>query len=484
MLTGFGVTVDQLERVRRFGQIDRELETRLTALNSAMREAPFNRGGPPPGPRIRPPFPEGPPPDGVPEHGMPPGEARHFGPLRPPPPEYRERPSDIPLSNDTASLFGGGTYYAFWYRDGTLLKRSQGGPGQIPEPRLAERDTLTHWRTREGFRETFHCSGLGDCALAGRDIRPDVESMRNFTFLLLGAGGGVLAAGLGVGWRVTTRAIRPIEQISAAATRISQGNLSERVPSANGGDELTRLAGVLNSTFARLEAAFARQRQFTADAAHELRTPLTVLITEAQSTLARERSAAEYRETVEACLDAAQQMRRLTASLLELARFDAGEEAVARRKVDLAEAGRRCVERVRLLAEERGVRIHCNLGSACTFSTAELAGQVVTNLLTNAIDYNMPGGEIELATYVEDDEAVLSVSDTGVGIAAEDLPHIFDRFYRADKSRSRTQGHTGLGLAICKAIVDAESGRIEVSSVPGQGTCFIVRFRRLNPAEG
>ncbi len=120
--------------------------------------------------------------------------------------------------------------------------------------------------------------------------------------------------------------IRPIEQISAAANRISEGNLNERIPLAGRRDELGSLAGVLNRTFARLESAFVRQRQFTADAAHELRTPLAVLITDAQTTLARQRTAEDYRETVEGCLDTAQQMRRLTDSLLELARFDSGEQ--------------------------------------------------------------------------------------------------------------------------------------------------------------
>ena len=291
----------------------------------------------------------------------------------------------------------------------------------------------------------------------------------------------VLAFGLGGGWWLTTRAIRPVEEISAAASRISAGNLSERINVADADSELGRLAGVLNSTFARLEAAFAQQKQFTADAAHELRTPLTVIISEAQTTLARERGGPEYRESVAVCLEAAQHMRRLTESLLQLARFDAGRERNHQSAVDLAEHTRACVERVRTLAEERGVKIHSDLAPAETFGNADLLSQLITNLLTNAIHYNKPDGEIHVRTRAENGSAVVTVADTGQGIAAEDLPHIFERFYRADKSRSTADGRSGLGLAICKAIVDAAGGRIDVSSELGNGTAFTVRLPSQAP---
>ena len=252
-------------------------------------------------------------------------------------------------------------------------------------PRISERDTLPHYRTRKQFREAAHCSGMGDCVLAGRSVAADVLAMRNFAWTLPTAGGAILALGPGLGFWFTTRAIRPIETISAAASRISHGNLSERVEGAGSGDELGSLAEVLNSTFARLESAFARQRQFTADAAHELRTPLAVIISETQTTLARERTAAEYRETVEACLDTAQQMRRLTESLLELARFDADEDH-PRGDVDVAETARLCVERIRFLAKQRGIEIETDEEKAnCRVETAaEIARNFVESPRQNA----------------------------------------------------------------------------------------------------
>src|SRR5213592_1019500 len=196
----------------------------------------------------------------------------------------------------------------------------------VPLPARLSGDTLTHTRMRDALREAFHYTELGDCVLAGRNITSDLNAMGRFRWWLFAAGGTVLALGLGGGWWLSTRAIRPVEEISAAASRISAGNLSERIRAVDPGNELGRLVGVLNSTFARLEAAFAQQKQFTADASHELRTPLAVIISEAQTALSRERSAAEYRESVETCLDSAQQMRRLTESLLQLARLDAGQD--------------------------------------------------------------------------------------------------------------------------------------------------------------
>jgi heavy metal sensor kinase len=381
------------------------------------------------------------------------------------------------LSSEAGGLFDetrtNGFYFAAWTRMGTLLKTSTNAPAEIARPER-EGDALTHFQTRESYREAYHFTEMGDCVLAGRSILADLKALTRFKFMLMGAGGTVLAFGLGGGWWLTSRAIRPIEKISAAATRISAGNLSERINSAEEDNELGRLVGVLNSTFGRLEAAFAQQKQFTADASHELRTPLAVIISEAQTALTRERSADEYRETVEGCLEMAQQMRRLTESLLQLARLDAGQDTFHRDTIDLAERTGACVELVRPLAKKREIEIQCDLAPAKIVGDPDRLGQIVTNLLSNAIHYNKEGGEIRVTTRLENGVAMLMVSDTGHGIPADELPRVFERFYRADKSRSRAEGRTGLGLAICKAIVDAHGGTIEVASELGKGTTFTV----------
>lgn len=499
ILGGFGVTAYQLHRTNRFSQIDEDLQTRLGAVSGDTRPPPpfgVRGGGPPPfgGRGGPPPFGERgewagpggpddrggkPAPDedggrrfspGGPfrEHGGP----RGFGDF---PPRIRE----IRLSARTQGFFDetetNGFYYAIWSgREAILLKRSTNAPGGLQRPeKLA--DTTPRFRTREPFREAYHFTELGECVLVGRSITTDLKATQRFATWLIGAGAAVLAFGLGGGWWLGARALRPVEDISAAATRISAGNLSERVSGADEDNELGRLAGVLNHTFARLESAFAQQKQFTADASHELRTPIAVLISEAQTTLARERSAAEYRETVEACLETAQQMRQLTESLLALARLDAGQEQMEREPFDLAQTARACVAGIRPLADRRGVRIHEDLQPAATIGDADRFKQVITNLLANAINYNRPEGEIRITTRVEDGAAVLTVADTGMGIAAEDLPHLFERFYRADKARGRASGNSGLGLAISQAIVAAHKGTITVVSEPGHGAMFTVR---------
>ncbi len=480
VLSGFGFAVDRLIRGNRFRQIDADLELRVGALGRALREAAFVKREPRHRGERRPP-PDAParrPPPGPPD-GSRPGR-----PPEPPPAPVETRPASLDIPLETAALFGeetGSYYYSVWYRDGTLLKRSASAP-ENQMPQSPEQDTLIHWQRHGPYREAFHCSGFGDCVLAGRSLEADLNAMRNFDLALLVAGGTLLALSLGVGAWLTSLTIRPIDRISEAAVRISRGNLAERIPITDRENELGRLAAVLNSTFARLEAAFVQQRQFTADAAHELRTPLAVLIAETQTTLARERTAPEYREALEACLDAAQQMRRLTESLLELARLDAGSDAIARESVDLAGIARECIERIRPLAETRGIRIEADLAPAHAFTSADRTGQVITNLLTNAVDYNKPNGEIRVTTNGDSAAAIFSVSDTGVGIADSDLAHVFDRFYCVDKARSRASGHSGLGLAICKAIVEAERGSIDVASALHSGSTFTVRLPARRPA--
>lgn len=476
VLIGFGVTAYRVARGNQLRRIDQELQQRLM---SAFRPGPPGEPHAPKGPRPQEPPSEGAPPD-EPRPGRRPG---NFGHERDPA-DWRQHMKEVIAH--AGALEGGQTnafYYLVWQRDGTLLASSAGAPGNVPmpaEPEAVQRDTGdrpgTVTRTRGEFREFCLCFPFGDRALVGRSMAPDLAAMHRLALWLCAAGGAVLALGMVGGWWVATRAIRPIEEISATAVKIAGGNLSQRINASDTESELGRLAGVLNSTFARLEAAFANQVRFTADASHELRTPVSVILSQTQTALSRERAGAEYRETLEACQRAAQRMRRLIESLLELARLDAGQEHMKRERFDLARVARDSVELVRPLATERGVQFHCELPAVECLGDAERLSQVVTNLLSNAIHFNRDKGQVNIAVRSENGTAFLSVADTGAGIPPEDLAHIFERFYRVDKSRSRIQGKTGLGLAICKAIVEAHSGSIEVTSQPGEGSRFEVRL--------
>jgi two-component system OmpR family sensor kinase len=199
------------------------------------------------------------------------------------------------------------------------------------------------------------------------------------------------------------------------------------------------------------------------------------MLTQTQVALNRERTAPEYRETVEACQRAAQRMRQLIESLLALARFDAGQEVLNRLTFDFSKTVGDCAELVRPLAAECGVKIVLEVKPLEITGDAERLAQVVTNLLSNAIQYNKPGGNVGIKLEVQNGLAILTVADTGRGIAAADLPLVFGRFFRADQSRTGA-GNAGLGLAISRAIVETHGGTIEVASEKSAGTTFTVRL--------
>jgi len=478
VLTGFGLTAYELERNRQFRNLDAEFQKRMGALSSSMRP-PLGPRGPGPdrggGPDDQ--FPGGGPTD---DRGGGPGDG--FPGARPP----EDRPFPGPggqdfqfrLPSSLTNLFGAESnsfYYVIWGRNGAELARSEAAPRDVPPP---PPDTGPGGqpppRMRGPLREFFHATPGGGSLLVGSSIAEDLAGLRVVAWSLAAAGAVVLLLGLTGGWWIATRAMCPVEDISATAVKIAAGDLSQRISAADTDSELGRLAAVLNSTFSRLEAAFAQQRQFTADAAHELRTPIAVMLTQTQTALSRERAADEYRAAVQACQRAAQRMRKLMESLLQLARLDAGQETMKQLPFDLSKLAADCVEMVAPLAEARRVKIQCAVPPTPCLGDPEQISQVLTNLLANAIEFNKPSGQVRLTAETQSSVVKLTVADTGEGIAPEDLPRIFERFYRADKSRSGAAGHTGLGLAISRAIVRAHGGDIQAASPPGAGAAFTV----------
>lgn len=485
ILAGFGVLAYQFHAQSELQRIDVELERRVTLLQADLREG----GGPRPGgPGRGAPAREGPPPlmmrDGEERPPMkkkapPPDDARH-GPGM----DFDGGPGGtrtLRLTAVTASLFEeadrASFYYAAWNSRGASMGRSANAPMEIPLPEINETGRREK-RTRGAWREVYHVTERGDYVLAGISMAASDAASARLGWMLAAAGGAVLLLGLGGGWWTISRSLRPVHEIGTTARRIAEGDLSERISTSDARSELGELATVLNSTFARLEAAFADQKNFTADASHELRTPLAVILTETQRVLSRERTAAEYREAIEVCRETAQEMKRLTESLLELARFDAGQETLRRQPFDLAVVAQAAVDLMRPLAVERNLKVEVACAPASASGDPDRLRQVIVNLLQNAVRYNHEYGDIRVTTSTNDNEVVLTVSDTGSGIAAEALPHVFERFYRADKARSRAQGGTGLGLAICKAIIAAHGGSIAIESEVGRGTTVTVRLPR------
>ena len=461
VLAGFGFTAYLLEWGRQVRMIDVQFQWRRDFLVNAFHRPP-----------------RGPDQNGMPFDGPPPGQSPR------PPIVFHLPPQAAGVFDANVPNNPNNFYFIIQLRDGREIARSANVPNQVSED---ERFSVWHakqaptpgsWEgmVNGNMRERVELLPSGEAILLGCSFAQELKEIHRTALKLVGVGGIILFFGLAGGWWLVGRAIRPIEDISSTAVKISAGDLSQRINVAEAESELGQLASVLNSTFARLEAAFAQQQQFTSDAAHELRTPVSVMLTQTQTALNRERSGAEYRETLEACQRASQRMRKLIESLLELARLDAGQEQMKRMTFDLSQTTRDCVELVRPLATERGVKIHSELPPLKCVGDAERLAQVITNLLTNAIQYNQEGGEVRVKLESQGDLVVLTVSDTGRGIPAEDLPRVFERFYRGDKSRTVANGNAGLGLAISKAIVEAHGGTIEVSSRAGMGTTFTVRL--------
>jgi heavy metal sensor kinase len=342
-------------------------------------------------------------------------------------------------------------------------------------------------RTRGTNREAVRYGPFFTRLVVGKSLEPEYAELRRLAWLLAAAGAGVLVMGLAGGWVLSKRAVRPIGKITRVAEEVSASSLSQRIEMKEIPSEFASLASVLNDTFARLEAAFAQQVRFTADASHELRTPLSVIHTHAQLALSRERSAEEYKNTIATCLRASNRMKSLVDSLLLLASADAGRLTLDPQPFDLRDVVEECVALVAPLGEERRVEVRVEPaagaaegrgGEAEVEADAARISQVIINLLSNGIRYNWEGGSVTASVSTDADFVVLSVADTGVGIPPEHQVHIFERFYRVDKARSREVGGSGLGLAICKNIVDAHGGTIGFESGKEGGTVFTVRLPR------
>jgi heavy metal sensor kinase len=283
--------------------------------------------------------------------------------------------------------------------------------------------------------------------------------------LILAAGGGIFLA---------RRALKPVDKIAQTAQEIEESDLSRRI-NVNTKDELGRLAATLNEMIGRLDKAFQRQKQFTSDASHELRTPLAVI--EAESTLAlqKERPSGDYRQSLEIISQESSQMSSLIDQLLTLARADAGKEQWNFTEVNLGKLISNVSTDVEVLCQEKGLSFQLGQTQDLVVKGDEARlRELFMNLLDNAIRYTPAPGTVSVSLRREGQMAVVAITDTGIGIPAEDIPFIFERFYRVDKSRSHAEGGSGLGLAICRHIAEVHGGKIEVESQVGAGSTFSV----------
>jgi two-component system, OmpR family, heavy metal sensor histidine kinase CusS len=303
------------------------------------------------------------------------------------------------------------------------------------------------------------------------DVVETLSTFRNYLLLFAPLLLLFLATG---GYWLSRRALSPMDALVRTARDISGANLSSRLEKIDTGDELQRLSDTLNEMLERIEAAFLRITQFTADASHELRTPLSLIRTEAELALRRSRGIGEYEEALRHILLEAERTTTLIEQMLSLARADSGRETLHMQPVNLSDTLRGGVEVWRQVATIRNLEFTAKIESADLFVMGDQAAlrRVADIFLDNAFKYTPPPGSVHLSVEQKIESAVIVVRDSGVGIAEDDHRKIFERFYQTDKARSREQGGAGLGLTIANWIVVQHGGLIEVNSRPGEGATF------------
>lgn len=354
-------------------------------------------------------------------------------------------------------------------------------PPPGPEPAFATMSVGASGEQRMIFGRVggTHAGWTVQIASSLTDYRREMADLRNILLMLFPI--SLMIASL-AGYGLAGRALAPVERITRTAQRISGSNLSERITTDRPDDELGRLAGTLNAMVGRLAESLESTRQFTADASHEFMTPLAQIRTEAEVALQAERPAAEYADVLRSVIEEVERLTRLAGQLLSLAKEDAQASEPHFDDCPLGSVVRSAVAAAEPTAAQAGVTLALGPMADVTLSIdADRLRQVLDNLLQNAIRYNRPGGRVDVSLQVAERHVAIAVVDTGIGIPAEALPHIFDRFYRVDRARSRRAGGTGLGLSIARTLVENMQGRIEVESDVGRGSTFRVVLPHSKP---
>jgi heavy metal sensor kinase len=401
------------------------------------------------------------------------------------------QPKDRPIAkvqeelNEIYTIEHSGDYLEVYAENSQLIYRSafvQAHQGTlVPPDQVKQPIVRSRWIDHRPFRFVFQKLEANRHVYTvemGVPADDAVETLHLFrSYLLMFAPLLLLVAASGGYW-LSRRALSPVDALVRTAREVTGTNLSSRLQKLDTGDELQRLSDTLNEMLDRIESAFQRITQFTADASHELRTPVSLIRTEAELALRRSRGEAEYKESLRHILLEAERTTALIEQLLSMARADAGRETLHFEPVDLRQTLRSVVDGWQQVATIRNLQFSASL-DAPDFSVMgdeTLLRRLADILLDNAFKYTPSPGSVHLSLEPQGESAVIQVQDSGVGIAEEEQGKIFERFYRVDKARSRAQGGAGLGLAIAQWIVTQHGGSIGVESQPGQGSTFRVEL--------
>jgi heavy metal sensor kinase len=352
-------------------------------------------------------------------------------------------------------------------------------PDKLPRPRF-ETLRLEHHLLRF-YSQRIVSAGKPYTVQVASLMNEGIEALERFRLLLFLVAPLLLIGASAGGYWLSARALAPVDEISQAAQRISVENLAHRLHVPQTGDQLQRLSETLNAMFSRLENSVLRIKQFTADASHELRTPISLIRATAEIAVDRSRPTGEYLEALQEILQEAERTSQTIDNLMLLARADSGKALLERSPLDARSVAREAIEQGRKLAHNKSVGFDASVSDdpIPILADSDALRRALLILIDNAVKYTPEGGHVSVDATLTDGFALISVRDTGIGIAAEDLTKIFDRFWRADKVRSREPGGAGLGLAIAEWIVQMHDGSIEVESELGKGSVFRLRIPSL-----
>lgn len=398
---------------------------------------------------------------------------------------------DVPLARLQALMkeaYGSehwGDYLAVYSHSGQPIYVSaslQAHPSVVPPAQDVQKTEFTT-RMIDGrhFRFAFEklpVNGVVYVVETGLTADDAFDTLRLFRSYLLMFAPLLLLIAAGGGYWMSRRALAPVDALVRTARDVSGTNLSTRLEKLHTGDELQRLSDTLNEMLDRIEAAFSRITQFTADASHELRTPVSLIRTEAELSLRRGRSQNEYQDSLRHILLEAERTTALIEQLLSLARADAGRETLQMQPVDLSTVLQGVADAWKQVAAIRDLRFSTHLPHSDAFVAGDesLLRRLADILLDNAFKYTPAPGSVSLSLERREHFAAITVQDSGIGIPQDEQGKIFERFYRVDKSRSRAQGGNGLGLSIAQWIVSQHHGSIVVESRPGEGATFHVEL--------
>lgn len=376
---------------------------------------------------------------------------------------------------------------------GTLVLDMSSGNGYSPVADQGVADALSGRSSNKNQRVNGEIYGIStEPVVDGGSIvgvmqlgmsRDDVDETLRLLMIMLGIAAPlvVVAAATG-GYVIAGKALAPVASITTLAANISSNELQARIDLELPDDEVGRLARTFNAMLGRIEEGFERQRRFTGDAAHELRTPLSMMRGEVDLALRQPRSVDEYQAALEGLDFDLERVTGLVSSLLMLARADERKLNPDLEAFDLARTVAALLDQFWGAATAKEVELRSAVDLPTLVADEDQIIQVLVNLLDNALTHTPSGGQIEVGATREGENARIWVRDTGLGISPEDLPRVFDRFYRADRGRARSSGGTGLGLSIARAIVEAHGGTISLSSEPGHGTTAQFVLPLLSPA--